>query len=128
MAYGEEAALALLDDLASTWKGAERVLQPEERDLAIEFRRAMQAKTGLIGRKIPSRWIRRKYRGFCRSRGVRRPPPFQAFAEELAKVMPRVVVDTTRRGKRDVYKAYVVQDPNAAVVQFADAVAMHQRG
>jgi hypothetical protein len=124
-------AATALNALAATWKDAAAAvtLGREEKDLAIEFLRQMQSRAELIGEKVPAEdWVKPQYRAFCRSLGVKRPPPYRDFAHELGKLMPKVIVDTTRRGKRDVYTADVVEDPNAAVVQFADVVAMHQRG
>jgi hypothetical protein len=91
-----------------------------ETDLAVEFRRSLQAEAHLIGRKVTSWWVKSAYPEFCRSLGVKRPPPYQDFARELAKLMPRTTIDTSRLGKRRVFTAYLVQDPNAAVVEFTE--------
>jgi len=100
-------------------RAADRELSP--RELAVEFRRAMQSHPELIGRRLSSDWIKQRYPLLCASLGVTYRPPFPAFAKELALVMPKRRQEARRNGKRiGTYTTYLVPDPAAGVVALSE--------
>jgi hypothetical protein len=115
-----EAALAALEE---AWAGAASSPHGDERSpkqLALEFRRALQAQPDLRGWAITSSWVRGVYRLFCRAQGLAFPPAYRLFAEELALVMPRKRRDIRQGGKRTgTITIYGVCDPARSVVQLA---------
>jgi hypothetical protein len=108
-----------LDGLVRSWVRA-ALKTASAKELALEFRRAMQAHTSLIGKWLRSEWIRRNYPSFCAALGVSDPPPYKDFAFELAKLMPRKRTWQRCAGGVDAYTAYRVPDPADAVVVLAD--------
>jgi hypothetical protein len=111
----ERAASALV----SNWVRA-TCRELSARELAIEFRRALQTQPDLAGNRIRSKWIEWRYPLFCASLGVCWPPPYKDFAKELAQLMPRKRIDVWRGGKRVTYRVYVIPDPDVAVVALSE--------
>ena len=87
------------------------------KDLALTFRRCLQAQPDLIGWTIPKQWVQEAYPLLCEAEGVGWPPPYKDFAKELKWLMPR------RRDfkQRPTCTRYLVPDPAAAVVELAAA-------
>jgi hypothetical protein len=110
-------ALGALDGVVAGW-----TRDLSARELAVEFRRVMQAQPDLIGRRVSSDWIEQRYPLFCASLGVTSGrPPFPTFAKELALLMPKRRQEARRDGKRvQTYTTYLVPDPAAAVVALAE--------
>ena len=115
---------AALDALARCWvQGAFKWMVAKE--LAIEFRRALQAHPDLIGKRLRSRWIEWRYPLFCDSLALSWAPPFKDFAKELALLMPKKRHEIWRDGKRvETYTSYLIPDPTAAVVALKDEKRM----
>ena len=117
-----EAALAALE---AAWAAAANsphgdALNP--RQLALEFRRTLQAKPDLVGWAVHSSWVQYAYPSFARAQGLAFPPAWRLFAEQLGKVMPRRRHDIRQGGKRTcTVTLYRVLDPVAAVVELAAA-------
>jgi hypothetical protein len=105
-----------LDALASTWARAAYGTEHSAKELAVAFRRALQAHPELVGQRLKEWAIKRFYPLLCRSLRVEWPPPYKDFLKELAEEMPRKRHDLRRNGRRGTYTTYLVPDPNAAVV------------
>jgi hypothetical protein len=61
----------------------------EPKDLALTFRRCLQAQPDLISWAIPKQWVQEAYPLLCKAEGVVWPPPYKDFAKELKWLMPR---------------------------------------
>jgi hypothetical protein len=86
-----------------TWK------EMSAKELAIEFRRTLQAQPDLVGRRLRSEWIELRYPLFYRSLGVTWAPPYKDFAKELAQLMPRKRHEARRNGKRvETFTSYLI--------------------
>jgi hypothetical protein len=109
-----------LDAIEEAWQQAPQCNgDPWARDaraLAVVFHQAVQAQPVLIGCRISSDWVRAAYPSLCGSQGLRDPPSFPAFAQELARLMPRTRRDDRVKGKRVTRTWYAVEDPGATVV------------
>jgi hypothetical protein len=121
-----ERANKAFDVLQEAWSKAAEAARENQwslknaREIAVAFRRSLQAHPDLIGLRLAARSIRKCYPLFCRSLGVSRPPPYKDFARELARLTPRKRIEVWRSGKRvDTLTVYVVPDPDAAVVELA---------
>jgi hypothetical protein len=117
---GEETELTpnMLDALASAWTRAAHGHEVTAKELAIAFRRSVEAHPELIGLPFRSDWIEAHYPILCAAFGVRWPPPFKDFAKELGAQMDRKRVDVRRKGKRETFTIYRIHE--AAVVELPD--------
>jgi hypothetical protein len=108
--------------VVSAWAQAARPAPtPSAKELAIAFRRDLQAQPELVGVRVLEDWIKRHYRLFCASLDVEWPPPYKDFLHELAEEMDPKRHDVRRKGKRRVtYMSYRVPDPNEAVVTLSE--------
>ena len=78
------------------------------RDVAHEFWRYLREQDGLVGLRLPSRWIKERYPIFCKAQGLSKPPPFKDFARELKRVMPKKRPETWVDGRRRAVTTYTV--------------------
>jgi hypothetical protein len=99
-----------LNALAQSWRATLKPTDPKE--LALAFRRAMQAQPGLVGAEVPSSWVREQLPDFAGALGAPRPPAFKDFARELKGSMPKRRPEIWRNGKRvETYTVYRVPEP-----------------
>jgi hypothetical protein len=111
-------AASALDALEQCWgqTASKAWNRKSSRELAIEFRRALQAQPDLVGRRVRSWWIEARYPIFCQSLGLRWWPPYRDFAKELPPLMPKKRQEDWRNGRRvGTFTAYLIPDPAAAV-------------
>ena len=107
-----EAALAAIE---AAWAAAANsphgdALNP--RQLALEFRRTLQAQSDLVGWAVHSSWVQSAYPSFARAQGLALPPAYRLFAEELKRVMPRRRHDLRVGGQRTcTVTLYALPDP-----------------
>jgi hypothetical protein len=119
-------AEAALTSLEQAWARAADAPQSGERlvgdpkELAVEFRRCLQAQPDLIGMGIHSSWVRAVYPLLCRAQGLVWAPPYKDFAQHLALLMPRRRADIRHEGRRTcTITTYRVLDPARSVVKLA---------
>ena len=119
----EEAANAVeraLKRAAEASKCGEPRWRADPKDLALKFRRCLQAQPDLIGWWIRGHWVRSTYPLLCQAERVIMPPPYKDFAEQLALLIPRKRKEIWSKGKRiDTFTAYHIPDPDAAVSELA---------
>jgi hypothetical protein len=80
-------------------QSGERLVK-DPKELAVEFRRCLQAQPDLIGMSIHSSWVRTAYPLLCRAQGLVWAPAYKDFAQQLALLMPRRRADIRQGGKR----------------------------
>jgi len=118
-----EAALAAVEQAwvrAADAPQCGELLVGDPKELAMEFRRCLQAQPDLIGMSIHSSWVRAAYPLLCRAQGLVWAPAYKDFAQQLALLMPRRRADIRHGGRRTcTITIYGVRDPARSVMELA---------